>query len=257
MKIKLPYWGIDSCTCGWFCAGLGKRGEYDCLVAHDIKDAHQQIKERGGKIALIDIPIGLPKATITRECDVMARERIGKRHPCVFPVLCREAMTAYREGDGDVEDAKWRADKKNRDKTGKSLSPPGWGIVPKIAEVDAFVQSDKQNILREVHPEVCFWALKGEPLTPGKKSEPAMVEERRQILNQSRVLPCDAWEIVQKVRREYTAQQVAKDDILDALAAAVTAKLGEANGYKTLPKNPPKDGHLPMEMVYVVAAPTR
>ena len=50
--------------------------------------------------------------------------------------------------------------------------------------------------------------------------------------------------------------QVAGDDILDALAAAVTAKLGigcsDSYQLRTLPKCPPRDCEgLPMEMVYV------
>ena len=52
-------------------------------------------------------------------------------------------------------------------------------------------------------------------------------------------------------------QQAAADDILDALAAAVTAKLGLgcSDNYqlRTLPECPPTDDQcLPMEMVYVV-----
>lgn len=50
-------------------------------------------------------------------------------------------------------------------------------------------------------------------------------------------------------------QQVAGDDILDALAAAVTAKLGWPDNLRTLPEKPPKDRKgLRMEMVYVVRA---
>jgi predicted RNase H-like nuclease len=41
-----------------------------------------------------------------------------------------------------------------------------------------------------------------------------------------------------------------RDDLLDAMALALTAKLG-AEGFKTLPEEPPEDSKgLPMEIVY-------
>ena len=63
-------------------------------------------------------------------------------------------------------------------------------------------------------------------------------------------------EIYDSAIDEYLRKQVARDDILDALAAAVTAKLGMGcpDNYqlRTLPECPPGDCKgLPMEMVYV------
>lgn len=251
MKIKLPYWGIDGCKSGWFCAGLGTRGEYDYLVSCDIQDAHRQIKERGGKIALIDIPIGLPDGKAARVCDQEARRFIGPRSSSVFPVPCREAIEAYRTGK-----TKAAKEKKGKlasvRKTGGCLSQQTWAITGKIVEVDAFVQSDKRNILREVHPEVCFCALNGKKHLSARKTIEQGKLERLTIC--SRYF-ADASQLLDKAR---LCKGVKPDDVLDALAAAITAKLGEANGYKTLPDNPPKDSAgLPMEMVYVVATPAR
>ena len=251
VKIKLPYWGIDGCKSGWFCAGLGTRGEYDYLVSCDIQDAHRQIKERGGKIALIDIPIGLRNDAEERVCDKKAREFIGKsRKSSVFRTPCRQAIEAYRTGK-----TKAAKEKKGKlasvRKTGGCLSQQTWAITGKIVEVDAFVQSDKRNILREVHPEVCFCALNGKKHLSARKTIEQGKLERLTIC--SRYF-AGASQLLDKAR---LCKGVKPDDVLDALAAAITAKLGRKNGYKKLPKNPPKDGHLPMEMMYVVAAPTR
>ena len=137
------------------------------------------------------------------------------------------------------------------------MSEQTWGIVPKIAEVDSFLCSDSQarKLFREVHPEVCFCAFKGAPLLPGKKSRPAGKEERKEILR--KYLRNIDWAGVRNELRRggYTkttkGKGVADDDILDAVAAAITAKNGDAHGYQTLPKNPPQDScGLPMEMVY-------
>ena len=56
--------------------------------------------------------------------------------------------------------------------------------------------------------------------------------------------------IFNKALSDFLRKCVAKDDILDALAAAVTARLGH-DQLQTIPKCPPKDCKgLPMEMVY-------
>ena len=258
MKIKLPYWGIDGCKRGWFCAGLGRNGECDYFAESDIESAHRQIKERGGEIALIDIPIGLRNDDKERECDREARRFVVTRKSSVFRTPCRQAIEAYKTG-ADKQDSIEKGRNESRQVANMSLPCQTWCIADKIAETDDFLRRRKGGVrIREVHPEVCFCALKGAPLVRGKKTKRDRAEERRKILNQSRVLPCDAWDIVQDVRREYFVKQVANDDILDALAAAVTAKLGEANGYETLTENTPEySTGLPMEMVYVVAAPTR
>jgi predicted RNase H-like nuclease len=57
-------------------------------------------------------------------------------------------------------------------------------------------------------------------------------------------------EYVKEALVKHRRQDVAKDDILDALAAAATARLG-FDALKTLPEAPEKDAKdLPMEMVY-------
>jgi predicted RNase H-like nuclease len=106
-------------------------------------------------------------------------------------------------------------------------------------------------IFRETHPEICFWAMAGYiPMEHPKKSI-AGQEERLEVLQ--KVYPRSR-EVVKAALGRFLRKEVAKDDILDALANAVTAtRLKEAGA--TLPEDPPKDRHgLPMEMVY--ARPT-
>lgn len=251
-QAKLPFWGIDGCKRGWFCVGLDNGGGYDYIVARDIEEAHKRIQGRDGKVALIDIPIGLRDDREERECDKAARKFVtATRGSSVFRTPCRQAIDAYRQGDNKAESKKQGKIASIRI-TGGPLSEQTWGIAGKIAEVDTFMQSGKGGIWREVHPEVCFRALKGAALKPGKKSKPAAITERCDILDNLRVLPCSAEEIVKAVRREHLKKHVADDDILDALAAAVTAKLGYPDKYQTLPPSPPKDSTgLTMEMVYV------
>ena len=50
---------------------------------------------------------------------------------------------------------------------------------------------------------------------------------------------------------KYNRKDVARDDILDALVASLTAKLSFEEGLKSVPQNPGRDSKdLPMQMVY-------
>ena len=248
------FWGIDGCKGGWFCIGLTNAGDHCSLVAADIIDAHSKLQKRGAKIALIDIPIGLSDNDKKRICDDKAKECIGPRRSSVFPVPCRQALEAF------CADGAEAAKKVNHQITGRSLSKQTLAIMKKIAEVDGFMRgNESENFFREVHPEVCFWALNGDvSLAHGKKEKEGRCERleilRRYSANTKRPLNIDA--IYNKSLCEHPRKTVACDDVLDALAAALTAKNVCAKQPRTLPTAPAKDARgLTMEMVCVINRP--
>jgi predicted RNase H-like nuclease len=67
----------------------------------------------------------------------------------VFAAPCRATLSAWNHADASAT---------NRQITGRGLSQQGWGIVPKIKEVDDAFDLCCQKWVFEVHPEVCFWA---------------------------------------------------------------------------------------------------
>ena len=248
------FWGIDGCKGGWFCIGLTNAGDHCSLVAADIIDAHSKLQKRGAKIALIDIPIGLSDNDEERTCDIDARQCIGPRRRSVFRVPCRQALKVFSVDGAEA------AKKVNHQITRRSLSNQTLAIMKKIAEVDGFVRgNESKNFFREVHPEVCFWALNGDvPLAHKKKGKDGRCERleilRRYSVNAKRPLNIDA--IYNKSLCEHPRKTVAYDDVLDALAAALTAKIGYEKGYRTLPTAPAKDSRgLTMEMVCVINRP--
>jgi predicted RNase H-like nuclease len=51
----------------------------------------------------------------------------------------------------------------------------------------------------------------------------------------------------------YSRKEVSKDDILDALAAAITAKMGQRYGFQYVPDEPEKDSEgLNIQMVFCI-----
>lgn len=162
------------------------------------------------------------------------------RYSSVFPAPCREAI--YAESYESACEI-------NEIVTGKRLTKQTWGIVPKIREMNDFLTttaSAKENV-KEIHPEICFWALAGKPMEYSKKKREGFVE-RRNLLQEI----CNSTdEIVENALSNCRRKDVAKDDILDALVASLTAKLSSKGRLKSIPENPEKDFQgLPMQMVY-------
>ena len=99
-----------------------------------------------------------------------------------------------------------------------------------------------QSRVREVHPEVCFWALNdGKPMAHSKKT-PSGAQERERLLAEvfEGDLACVA-----------VPGAAALDDFFDACAVAWTAARIARGRAQRLPAHPPVDERgLRMEIVY-------
>lgn len=231
--------GIDGCRAGWFCVRLTARGVAACVLAPDAHAVGELAV--GADCALIDIPIGLVAAgTDGRACDREARRRLGARASSVFSPPARATLAATDYAQALLL---------NRQATGRGLSLQAWNIVPKIRAIDALLDARPalRGVLRECHPELCFHALQGgRPLVHNKK-QAAGREERLALLE--RYLPA-ARACYAQACAAFPRGQVARDDVIDALVCAVTARSGFGN-YRTLPALPPTDARgLVMEIVY-------
>jgi predicted RNase H-like nuclease len=141
----------------------------------------------------------------------------------------------------------WLASNRNADR--KGLSQHAFHICKKITEVDNYLaaQLSEQHRIRIVHPEVLFWALNvRKPLEHPKRTREG-VAERLAILQRHFEAACDTVEYGRRVIRKSAA---GVDDIIDALAGAVTGR-NCRGAYQSLPTNPEHDERgLRMEMVY-------
>ena len=238
-SVKCPahFYGIDGCPSGWFYVGIDIKGECHFGVLDKYSDIG--LFANHAKLTLVDIPIGLLSSGNPRRlCDTAARKAISPRGSSVFPAPARAALREHSYAEGSEA---------NRQAVGKKLSKQTWNIVPKIREVDDYMRSqDLQAKVREMHPEVAFWALNDrKPLHFGKKKQEGR-EERLEIL--TRFLPSAA-DCYENALNAYKRKDVAADDILDAMVGAVTAM--HYPEIKTLPEKPITDEEgLVMEIVY-------
>ena len=236
----MPHVGVDGCKGGWLAVTRHRAG-LDHRVLPTICDLVRAFAEADQ--VLIDIPIGLPWADVPiRPCDRLAREILGKsRRSSVFPVPCREALAA-----SNLDSARTI----NKAHIGRSVCEQTWGISPKIADLDRFLLSRRRHrpTIREIHPEVCFWALADRKPMTYKKSTPEGREERLCVLQ--RYEP-DASAFLNRVLSGTLRQHLKVDDVLDATVAFITseATFGEL---ASLSGEPSHDlAGLPMEMLYL------
>jgi predicted RNase H-like nuclease len=231
--------GVDGCRSGWFFVGKSE-GRMTLGVVDRLSKLIDMLPDSSA--VFIDIPIGLHDSDGTaRACDRLARRLLGRgRGSSVFPAPLRAIL--------DAEDYE-SAVRHSRHLAGKGLSRQAFAIVPKVREVDELLSRCERAraMVREVHPELCFWAFAGgRPMVNRKKSRPGF-EERMEVLES--VLP-NAREIAESALTQYKRREVARDDIADALVALATA-LSAPRALWTLPVNPPRDSlGLPMEMVF-------
>ena len=231
--------GADGCKKGWFTVLLSERNNWKVDIFTDIFSLWNKYND--ASLILLDIPIGLLETGFEeRKCDKKARKLLGaKRASSIFPTPCRAATyTKSYEQASSI----------NKQKTGRGLSRQVWNIIPKIREADMLLSRDKlaRSRIREIHPEICFWALAGYPMKHPKKTEQGFIERRRVL--KSVYLHVD--DIISFALSNYKRNEVVKDDILDALSAAVTGLLGRKN-LNSIPEIPEINSKgLRMEMVF-------
>ena len=238
--------GVDGCKAGWFSVGLGP-SSFETKVFCTFSNLLDYYVD--AKLILVDIPIGLPEGEGGRDCDREARKMLGRpRGSSVFPTPTRQTVQQAAREPWDYRAAC------NIERgiigRGEGISKQTFAIAPKIDEVDDLIRTrgaSASPVVREIHPELLFWALNcRKNMKSSKKRKEGRVERLSVLL---RTEP-RTQQIYDKVCSKFLRKVVAKDDILDALAAAVVA-FYHHDHLRTLPVCPPKDPKgLRMEIVY-------
>jgi predicted RNase H-like nuclease len=234
------YIGVDGCRAGWFAVGLDPAGRWRFDVYPDFDALWAGCQE--ASLILVDIPIGLvDTGRGGRQCDAIARRLLSpNRASSVFTPPTRPALDAT-----DYQ----AASAINRALTGKSITIQSWNIGPKIRQVDRFLRHNARARarVREAHPELLFWALNGRQAMTQRKKKLGGYDQRLAVLRRH-FEPAEA--ITQAALARYRRAQVARDDILDALVAALTGYLSQGR-LQAIPADRPRDAYgLAMEMVY-------
>jgi predicted RNase H-like nuclease len=231
--------GVDGCRAGWVAIALTESGAHSHLVAPTIADV---ARCHPTALVLVDVPIGLRDCERDeRQCDREARATLGPRGSSVFPAPCRSALALTSYAAASAE---------NHRRTGRRLSKQSFSIASRILDVEQYLRQSWASgpVIREMHPEVCFWGLTARPMRHAKRTAEGAAER---IAVLARHLPAAA-AIVDEVTTAHRKSALRPDDVIDALVGAVTARLG-VERLRTLPATPEHDSRgLRMEMVYAV-----
>lgn len=176
------------------------------------------------KVVAVDIPIGLPEfaAPGGRACERESRRVLGPRVSSVFSAVGRQAITQASRAD---------ADRVSRAAGGLGVGAQAWGLAAKLREADAAITPDAQKVIREVHPEVSFWAMNGRVPMPFNKKSSEGERARQDALIQSGF----PREFIESMGAHV---RVGRDDFLDACAALWTARriaVGKAARFPAAP----------------------
>ena len=192
--------GVDGCPKGWIAIVLNDgrfvRAEFSPTFAELLSALAD------AQIIAVDIPIGLPDGPDPRAADIEARKLLGRRRSSVFATPTRVVLkvSSYSE-----------ANRISKQRFARGISTQSYALRKKIFEVDVCAAEDDR--IYEVHPEVCFTQMNGEPLTHSKKSWHGQATRLRLLANAGITIPDDLGDV----------GKIPPDDIIDAAAAAWSA----------------------------------
>jgi predicted RNase H-like nuclease len=199
--------GVDGTRGGWIAIVLENGSFAEDLLLRHIENDFQALASCG--VVAIDVPIGFgPRRT----ADRAARERLkGRAKSCVFETPSREVLgRPFGPGLG--------------------VSAQAHALGPRILHVTALVAGLAANDRRfhEVHPEVSFQAMNDEQALRHRKKSTGGALERLALLRRHGI----------HLDRLGDAASVPLDDVLDAAAAAWTARRLALGHARSLPESP-------------------
>ncbi len=214
-----PYVGVDGTRGRWVAIAIGGDGGFlqaaVCDSLEDVLAAHG-----GADVFGIDVPLGMPEAG-PRAADAAARVALGPRRATIFMTPPRAVLEAptYAEARACATAL-----------TGKSISAQSYALRHNVLEADGLRAEPR---VFEVHPELAFGAMAGRVLLTGKRSWNGASERRDLLAAEGLELPSALG----------AAGAVPVDDVLDAAAAAWSARRIVRGEASRVPETPELDEH--------------
>ena len=240
--------GIDGCPGGWVAvvqpeAG-GDAAGLRAMAAPDLETLFASVGEVGGEpcgepaLAGIDMPIGLSESG-PRDCDGLARRRLGRRGSSVFPAPLRPALAARTHAEASA---------RSREAGGKGVSAQAWHLFARVRELDELLseRASWRERLVEVHPELSFLALNGDRPLLSSKHRIDGIYRRRALIAEDFGMAA-----IESAVAQLAGTRAKEDDMLDAFAVLWSALRVRNGAAESLPADPPRDARgLPMRIVF-------
>jgi predicted RNase H-like nuclease len=199
--------GVDAARGGWIAVALVDGRFGDAAFERRFPALLERFPE--AEVFGVDVPIGLPDPGVRRRADLDARAIVGPRRSSVFFTPSRSALECptYSAARGVAPDT----------------SAQAWALRTAILDVDRV----RDPRVREVHPEVSFAVLAGEPIAFAKRTWNGQ-HLRRGLLAEAGI----------EIPHRLDAGLVGADDVLDAAVVAWTATRIARGEHMTVPADP-------------------
>lgn len=216
--------GIDGCKGGWIVADI-MHGKLEVSKFNSLEEI---VSEIPFDTCVIDMVIGLQGKAADIRPDSFARHELKGRASTIFPAPCREAVY------GETKEQRIESNVKI---LGKKFTSQTDAIIPKIREVDEFLQRNEKlkNTIEESHPEVCFARLNGSVLMSSKHTEEG-IQDRSRILQ--KYIDGVSFEEMKALSSRIKCNM---DDITDAVCLAIVANIKSLGKTETIPEHPMMD----------------
>ena len=214
--------GVDGCKNGWAVVEINL--STGAVSARVIECARELLAVSEPGLIVVDIPIGFPERAEQggRACEREARKKLGSGGSRVFPSPARAALLASNYPQARQINREHHIDR-------KGISKQCFCLFPKMREVDALMPNPR---IVECHPELCFWAMNGGKAVAEGKNTDAGFKIRKGILMRNGF--CESFLQQSPPRKGKIVS--GRDDLLDACAAAWTARRIAENTAECIPK---------------------
>ena len=232
--------GVDGVKGGWVMAvtDVAAGSPVEFSVWFTLAELWAAARSRGLLVVAVDMPVGLPGAEL-RTADSGARERLGARRSSLFwtPPLCTLDAGDHAE-----------ANSRSKEHTGRGLSTQAFALMPKIRELRAALGPEDfapaaRPRAAEVHPETSFVALARKPMATSKRTRAGLAERAAVLVGEFPNITGAALLAPLPER-----PSPALDDLLDAAAAAWTARRLVAGGAECLGEGEEDETGYPMHI---------
>ncbi len=203
-----PAVGVDIGKNSWVACCLGTVLQW----VHEYRTLDELVRDLPDTAVVgIDVPVLLEEGW--RACDEEGKRLLGSRHSTLFLTPPRIVLEA-----SGLQEANERA----RSLTGKGLSAQAFALKNRIVEAQRLAEG---RPVFEVHPELSFATMAGEPLVEPKTTWNGQMRRRR-------LLSHEGVEIADRLVR---VRRSAPDDVLDAVAVAWSARRIAAGQAERIP----------------------
>jgi predicted RNase H-like nuclease len=212
--------GVDAWRRGWVAVALTDGGFSGLRTGASLTDCLDGTNQG---ITGIDMPLGLLESG-WRVADQQARRLLGPRRSSVFAIPPRQvwAQPGYPA-----------ANQVCRELTGQGFSIQAWGLRVRLLEANEYRETCGHP-LYEVHPELAFAAMAGQPLADSKHTAEGRQHRRELLARRGITLPVTVMPVTVGHRPPAT-------DVLDAAAVAWSAYRIATGQAITLPDPPQYD----------------